>query len=185
LPSGPKLVIAFISWGCPMRIDNWMSRQVEKVKPLDTILHAREIMEAHRINQLPVVFKAQVVGMITDRDLRDAFPSVFASRKTAKTLPNPAKIPVERVMSSNVLTLTPDDTVEKATQVMLRERFGAIPIVSGNRLVGILARTDVLRAFALLCEAVGPTKIPQPRQDSKRIAPKKRRARGSRSASRR
>ena len=72
-----------------MRIDKWMTREVEKVKPLDSILRAREIMEKRRINQLPVVFRGEVVGIITDRDLRDAFPSVFADRKTIRTLPDP------------------------------------------------------------------------------------------------
>jgi acetoin utilization protein AcuB len=169
-----------------VRIDKWMTRQVEKVKPLDSILHARELMERRRINQLPVVFRGEVVGMITDRDLRDAFPSVFADRKTINTLPDPAKIPVEQVMSANVVSLTPDDTVEKAAQIMLSERFGAIPIVNGTKLVGILARTDVLRAFALLCEALGLTKIPQPPAKSKTgPTPSRRQPRAPRSRSRR
>ena len=168
-----------------MRIDKWMTREVATVKPLDSILRARQLMENRRINQLPVVLRGEVVGIITDRDLRDAFPSVFADRKTIKTLPDPAKIPVEQVMSANVVTLTPDDTVEKATHIMLNERFGAIPVVSDRRLVGILARTDVLRAFALLCETVGPTKIPQPTANKKTAPSKQPRKRPSRSTSRR
>ena len=60
-----------------MIVANWMTKRVATVKPLDTILHAREILEDRRVNQLPVVVGEEVVGIITDRDLRDAFPSVF------------------------------------------------------------------------------------------------------------
>jgi len=143
-----------------VRIEEWMRNSVETVKPLDSILHAREIMTAHRINQLPVVARGKVIGIVTDRDLREAFPSVFvasqAGRGSASSL-DTEKIRVEEVMTSNVMTLSPGDTVEHAARIMLRERFGAMPIVDGKRPVGILTRSDVLRAFVVLCESTSKT----------------------------
>src|SRR5262249_34689279 len=64
-----------------MRVDGSMKRPVLTVKPRDSIAHARAIMEEHRVNQLPVVVDDRLVGIVTDRDLRDAFPSVFETTR--------------------------------------------------------------------------------------------------------
>lgn len=131
-----------------------MRHPVVTVKPHDSIRHAREIMEERRVNQLPVVVDGRLVGIVTDRDLRDAFPSVFEgpprrARRSAVAA-DPATIPVEDAMTANVLTLGPDASVEEAAQLMRRERIGAVPVVVHHRLVGILTRSDVLDAFLAL-----------------------------------
>jgi acetoin utilization protein AcuB len=144
-----------------MLIEEWMSRPVHTVKPLDSIAHAREIMVRNRVNQLPVVLGARVIGIVTDRDLRDAFPSVFTEideavardfgepgrRRARARESDPSRVPVEMVMSHNVLSLSPGRSVEDAARLMRRERIGAVPIVDNERLVGILTRSDVLDAF--------------------------------------
>jgi acetoin utilization protein AcuB len=140
-----------------MKIEPWMKHPVHTVKPKDSARHARDVMEKHRINQLPVVVDARLVGIVTDRDLRDASPSVFESAEAAgrgrrKASTDPATIPVEDVMTRDVLTLAPGAFVADAARIMRRERIGAIPIVDGERLVGILTRTDVLDAFVELSE---------------------------------
>jgi acetoin utilization protein AcuB len=138
-----------------MRIKEWMKQPVHVVKPRDSIPHAREMMERHRVNQLPVVVDGHLVGIVTDRDLRDAFPSVFEPppRGESRRRVDPKEIPVDSVMTSNVLTLGPEDTVEAAARLMRRERIGAVPIVEGKRVVGVLARSDVLDAFVALAES--------------------------------
>jgi acetoin utilization protein AcuB len=139
-----------------VEIEKWMKHPVYSVKPLDSIQHARELMVQHRVNQLPVVVDGRVVGIVTDRDLRDAFPSVFDSTARrevkSKSGANPSEITVEMVMTPNVLTLGPKDSVGTAVQLMRNERIGAIPIVDANRLVGILTRSDVLDAFVALVD---------------------------------
>jgi acetoin utilization protein AcuB len=134
-----------------------MKHPVVIVKPHDSAQHAREAMEKYRINQLPVVTDGRLVGIVTDRDLRDAFPSVFESapsfrRQRAHHGTDPAAIPVEDVMTRDVLTLAPDAFVADAARVMRRQRIGAIPVVDGQRLVGILTRSDVLDAFVELSQ---------------------------------
>ncbi len=141
-----------------MEVEKWMTRQLHAVKPLDSIRHARELMESHRINQLPVVVEGRVVGIITDRDLRDAFPSVFDSAYSTETRrADPAAIAVEAVMTPNVLTIAPKDSMVKAARMMRRERVGAIPVIDGNRLVGLITRSDVLDAFVALEASRGHT----------------------------
>ncbi len=144
----------------------WMTRPVHVVKPRDSIAHARELLERHRVNQLPVVLDGRVVGIVTDRDLRDAFPSVLeelvSSRRPRRKLAlDPKDITVDDVMTANVLVLSPADTVDEAARLMRRERIGAVPIVEGGDLVGIVTRSDVLDAYTKLYErlrgATAPT----------------------------
>ena len=134
-----------------MRIESWMKHPVVTVKPKDSARHARATMERHRVNQLPVVTDGHLVGIVSDRDLRDAFPSVFESAEAAaqhrSAGTDPSMIPVEDVMTHDVLTLAPNVFVVDAARLMRRERIGAVPIVDGTRLVGILTRSDVLDAF--------------------------------------
>jgi acetoin utilization protein AcuB len=143
-----------------MKIESWMKHPVVSVKPRDSRLSARQLMEEHRFNQLPVVRDGEVVGIVTDRDLRDAFPSVLdvLRRRTARPgATDPARIPVEDVMSRNLVSLGPHARVVDAALLMRRERIGAIPIVDRGRLVGILTRSDVLDAFAELAGAADAT----------------------------
>ncbi|MGO9063049.1 MAG: CBS domain-containing protein [Candidatus Binataceae bacterium] len=147
-----------------MKIKDWMNTPVHTVKPHDSVAHARSLLERYRINQLPVVVDGALVGVVTDRDLRNASPS--AAEKAAADLGridvnmiDPAKVKVESVMTEKVFSLGPEDTVEDAVRVMRRERFGAIPVVERNRVVGMLTRSDVLDAF--MCLALGAEVPPE------------------------
>jgi acetoin utilization protein AcuB len=92
------------------------------------------------------VVDGRLAGIVTDRDLRDAFPSVFEHGRRREGT-DPCAIPVEDVMTREVLTIAPDVPVDDGARLMRRERIGAIPVVDGRRLVGILTRSDVLDAF--------------------------------------
>jgi acetoin utilization protein AcuB len=146
--------------GSAMRIRDWMTREVHTIKPLDSISHARGVLETQRVNQLPVAVNHKLVGIVTDRDLRDAFPSVFeAPGFNGGGHPperNPDDIRVEEVMSRTVFTLGPDDSVEEAAKLMRRERVGALPIIDKGHLVGILTRSDVLDAHVASVAANEP-----------------------------
>ncbi|MBI2962833.1 MAG: CBS domain-containing protein [Deltaproteobacteria bacterium] len=147
--------------------EEWMTRPVHAAKPRDSIAYARELLERYRINQLPVVVEGRVVGIVSDRDLRDAFPSVLEAlvpprRRTRKPGLDPKDIAVEDVMTSNVLTLAPGDTVDEAARLMRRERIGAVPIVERGALVGIVTRSDVLEAYSELYERLRGAAVPKP-----------------------
>lgn len=135
---------------CVMIIAPYIRRAVVTVKPLDSVRHARELLERHRINQLPVVVDGRVVGIVTDRDLRDVFPSVLESARHIRRHPelDPDRIPVRDVMAPRVVTLAADASVAEAAAVLRRERIGAVPIVDEDgRLRGILTRSDLLGAL--------------------------------------
>jgi acetoin utilization protein AcuB len=140
-----------------MNITPFVRRTVVTVKPLDSVRHARELLERHRINQLPVVVDGRVVGIVTDRDLRDAFPSVFDSARRLRRHPelDPDRVPVRDVMAVRVVTLPAAASVTEAAAVLRRERIGAAPIVDAEqRLLGIVTRSDLLRALMEVEESV-------------------------------
>jgi acetoin utilization protein AcuB len=141
-----------------MVVSQWMKRRPHTVNASDSIRHARAILEEHRINQLPVLVGGRLVGIVTDRDLRDAFPSVLDHRRhrDAKSNPSPDATTVETVMTSNVLTVRPDDSIAEAAKVMRGGRIGAVPVVDGKRLVGIITRSDLLDALVALVEDPAP-----------------------------
>lgn len=151
-----------------MRIEDWMKSPLRTIKPLDSLARARAVLKQYQINQLPVVINRRLVGIITDRDLRSACPSAaeIAAVDTGKipsAMVNPDATPVERVMTADVVTLGPKDSVEQAARLMLTKRIGAIPIVDKERLVGIISRADILGAFlGVLAGIGGPAETARP-----------------------
>jgi len=141
-----------------MLIEKWMTKPAVTVRPHDNVAHARLLLEQHRINQLPVVMDRTLVGIVTDRDLRNASDTIAVSGRAARAPLGladivPENIAVETVMSANVMTLKPGDPVAEAANLMHRERIGGIPVIEGKRLVGIITRSDVLKAFIALSGA--------------------------------
>jgi acetoin utilization protein AcuB len=124
------------------------------IKSHDSVARARALIEEHRINQLPVIKDGLLVGIVTDRDLRDAVSAVTtSSHPTGIVEPVPQtadEIPVETVMTRNAITLAPHSSIVTAAELMRRERIGSVPILDGQKLRGIVTRSDILRAFVFL-----------------------------------
>ena len=135
-----------------MNVRNWMKHPVHSIKPLDSVEHAREVMTSRRVNQLPVIVDGALVGIVTDRDVRDAFPSVFDAaaierRKKKTDATDPRSVTVEMIMTPQVMLVGPNDSMAHAAGLMRRERIGALPVVEAHRVVGIVTRSDVLDCF--------------------------------------
>jgi acetoin utilization protein AcuB len=133
-----------------MRISDWMKGSACVIGPRDSVRHARSLLEHHRINQLPVVDDGRLVGIVAERDLRAASPNVDELADVLpehEGVPRPDRIPIETVMTRDVVVLRPGDTVEQAARLMRTRRISAIPIVDGERVVGVLTRGDVIDAF--------------------------------------
>lgn len=129
-----------------MTVAHWMTKSVLTIKPHDSLKQARERMTTHRVNQLPVVIDDKVVGIVTDRDVREAYPSSVRLLRGKDLEEFADSHTVEEVMTFNVITLGPDASLREAAQHVRKQRFGAIPIVEHGKLVGILTRSDLLDA---------------------------------------
>lgn len=130
-----------------MDVTQWMTKSVVTIKPHDTLRHARERLAKYRINQLPVVVNDKLVGIVTDRDVRDAYPSslrLFYGKDIDEFGDSHT---VEEVMTYNVVSISPQTSLHEAAQRLRRQRFGALPVVENGQLVGIITRSDLLDAM--------------------------------------
>jgi CBS domain-containing protein len=131
-----------------MRVSELMTRNVVTVKPWESCRTAAERMCREKLRHLPVVDENDMlVGIVTDRDLRHRLfvPGVFKSIGTLPVDALLAAVTVKEVMSTPVVTASPNDELEEAARAMLEDKVGSLPIVDGGRVVGILTETDLLR----------------------------------------
>lgn len=123
-----------------MLVEEMMSRKVRTVHPDLSVGEAAAFAHEHRIRHLPVVEGEGLVGLVTDRDLRSALPSSLAPDESEELRSRP----VSTIMVRNVITAHPLDFVEDAARVIYEHRIGCLPVLQGERLVGILTERDIL-----------------------------------------
>jgi acetoin utilization protein AcuB len=125
-----------------MFVRNWMSAPAISLPPKTTASVALAFMEKRRIRRLPVVENGQLLGIVTKSDLLGAGKKARVADVTT----------VAHVMSRNPLTVQESDTLEAAAQLMLSEKISGLPVMDGDRLVGIITESDLFRA---LCGMLG------------------------------
>ncbi len=150
-----------------MLVGRRMTKDPKTVSPEDTLTKAADIMRESGFNHLPVVEGGKLAGILSDTDLRNA------SLPSGKEGPAPRNQPqkVREVMKTDVWSLTPEDSLEDAFLIIRRRKFGSLPVLSGDRLVGIITKIDLLNAVidVLNLEEVGlRIEVPLPR-DLKRF----------------
>lgn len=127
-----------------MLVSEWMTRKVLTVEVFDSIGLARRLMVKNRVNQLPVLDDGKLVGIVTDRDIRDAYPTSMVIDRAREIDQFAETYTVEEVMSHNVLTVQPSTLLVTAVKLLRRHRIGSLPVVDKGRLVGIVTRSDIL-----------------------------------------
>ncbi len=133
-----------------MFIDKSMTRRVITIGPEAGVLEARRKMEDNGVRHLPVVDEHnKVIGIISDRDIRSALPSVFSTcREDPKEIQQVSELKVRDVMHKKVITISPMDTLEDALLLMQKSNKGALPVVDRHgKLEGIISTRDLTRAF--------------------------------------
>jgi acetoin utilization protein AcuB len=127
-----------------IRVADWMTETVLAVETFDSIGIARQLMAKHRVNQLPVLDNDVLVGIVTDRDLRDAYPTSMMIDRGEAIDRFADSVTVEEVMSHDVFTVRPDTPLKKAVGLLRTHRIGSLPVVKNKDLVGIITRSDIL-----------------------------------------
>ncbi|GIX48524.1 MAG: hypothetical protein KatS3mg131_2735 [Candidatus Tectimicrobiota bacterium] len=138
-----------------MLVKDYMHTQPITVSPHERLHVAHERMRQHRIRHLPVVDEnGKLVGVITDRDVRQAEPSDephLAEHELTYLL---AKAEVQEFMTREVVTVRAETPVAEAARIFLERKFGCLPVVRDDHtLEGILTVTDLLRAYVEQHEA--------------------------------
>lgn len=133
-----------------MRVRDFMSTSPISVTPNTSMAEARELMRRRRIRHLLVLEGEQLMGILTDRDIRLNLPSPATSLSIWEINYLLAKMTVKEIMTKSVITVGPDRHARDAVGLMLEHKIGALPVLEGERVVGILTETDMLRVFAML-----------------------------------
>ena len=124
-----------------------MQRRPVTVSPQDTLRGAWRIIHQRQIRHLPVIERGRLVGIVTDRDLRQALPSRAVGLEMHEAPHLAEKVRIWEVMARAVVTISREAPIEEAARLLLKYRIGGIPVMKGETLVGIITKTDLLRAF--------------------------------------
>ena len=129
-----------------IKVVDAMRREPLTVNPSETVGQADEIMTDNRFRQLPVVQDGELIGIITDRDIRSFLSGSLSTNLEAREKALSTK--VSEIMTPEPLTLSPDDDLQEAVELFIEEKIGGIPVVDAvEGLVGIVTCVDLLRCF--------------------------------------
>lgn len=136
-----------------LRVQDLMSSRVISLQATDTMYTARSLMRENRVRHLPVVDEqGRLQGLITQRDILATGISHLAEIDEATRNDIDSGIPVTEVMRREMLTLRPDESVRAAAQLMVEKKIGCLPVVEGDRLVGIVTESDFLKLVISLVD---------------------------------
>jgi acetoin utilization protein AcuB len=131
-----------------MPVQDWMSQNLVTIEEDTSIMKASKVMKQNNIQHLPVLRKSRLVGIVSDRDLKEATPSKATALDIHEMYYLLDTITVKSLMPKNLFTITPGETVEKAAAVMLKHHVSALPVVDAQgALAGIITKGDIFRAF--------------------------------------
>lgn len=131
-----------------MLVSERMSHPVLTITPDLPVQDALARMKKEKVRRYPVLDKKnKLVGIVTDTDLMNASPSDATTLSVWEINYLLTKITVERVMTKNVITAKEDMTIEEAARILADLHVGGLPVMRGDRLVGIITETDLFRIF--------------------------------------
>ena len=122
-----------------MEMIHIMTRHPESIGWNDSLETARQMMEAGGFRRLPVTRNGEVIGMLTERDLRQHRGYLESTKVSA-------------AMSSGLISVGPNTTVPEAARLMVKHKIGGIPVLENGKLVGIVTTIDMLGAFLEVIE---------------------------------
>ncbi len=127
-------------------VDSIMRRAPVTTTPTAMLADAKAVMEREGVHQLPVIENDALVGILSDRDLH-AHTGYLERTK------------VDAAMTWNPLTVTPAESVRHTAHLLIEKSINALPVVEGERLVGIVSRTDLLHLLERLLATPGGVSV--------------------------
>ena len=136
-----------------MIIERRMTRNPVTATPDMSIAEASNLMKQEKVHRLPVLDREKhLVGIITEKDILYATPSPASSLSIHEMAYLLSKLTVKKLMSKNVVTITKDTTVEEAARMMVDQDLSSLPVLEGDKLIGIVTKSDM---FKILLELFG------------------------------
>ena len=136
-----------------MIIERRMTKNPVTISPDANVVEASELMKKEKVHRLPVLDKdKKLVGVISEKDILFASPSPASSLSIHEMAYLLSKLTVRKLMTKDPVTITKDTTVEEAARLMVDQDLSCLPVVEGDKLVGIVSKSDM---FKILLELFG------------------------------
>jgi acetoin utilization protein AcuB len=130
-----------------------MRKDLVTVPPDTSLIQAKDIIADKKIAHLLVVDKdGQLAGIVSDRDLKQSWASPATTLSVHELNYILQQLTVETIMRKKIVSISPDTTIERAASIMQENRISALPVIEGEKLVGIITTTDVME---VLLQAIG------------------------------
>ncbi len=130
-----------------MLVKQWMTPVPQTVADNTPVMEAMQSLRRGGFRRLPVVRNGRLIGIVTDRDLKEATPSKASTLSVYELNYLLSRLLVGDVMQTPVITVDHDEPIERAALLMEEHKISGLPVVAGADLVGILTITDLLRAL--------------------------------------
>lgn len=130
-----------------MSVRDFMSTNLIVVTPTTKIFDAVDLMKKNDIHRLPVVENEKLVGLITEGTIQSAMPSQATSLSVYEVNYLLNKTIVADIMVKDVQTISPDALLEDGIAQMRRNSVGVLPVIEGEKLIGIITNNDIFDAF--------------------------------------
>ena len=140
-----------------MLVRDVMQSRLVTISPTTTLPQAMRLAAERRIRHLPVVDEGDLVGIVSDRDLKQAMASPATSLEAHELTYLLNRLTVAEIMTQAVITIGPTFPVEEAARLMVQEKISALPVTDGGRLIGIVTETDVMELFVRTMGAGTPS----------------------------
>jgi len=140
-----------------MLVRDIMQSRLVTISPKTTLPQATRLAAERRIRHLPVVENGDLIGIVSDRDLKQAMASPATSLEAHELNYLLNRLSVAEIMTQAVITIGPMFPVEEAARLMVQEKISALPVIEDGRLIGIVTETDVLELFVRAMGAGTPS----------------------------
>jgi CBS domain-containing protein len=137
-----------------LKVSDVMTRDPVTLGPEDSLMRAFEVLRLHHIRRLPIVVGDRLVGIVVEGDLKRAQPSILTTNEEEfnRVLESTQ---IGRIMINEPVTVDEPTPLAEAVRLLLKTKFGALPVLRDGRLVGILTDNDLHRTLADLLSHAG------------------------------
>lgn len=134
-----------MSMGMDTKVRDWMTADPITVQVDTPLPEAHRLMTERHVRRLPVMDGDRLVGIVTRGDIRGAEASEATSLSVWELNYLLSKLTIDQVMTTEVLTVTPETTIGEAAKLMLDNKIAGFPVLENDRLVGIITESDIFR----------------------------------------
>jgi acetoin utilization protein AcuB len=134
-----------------MLVMNWMSQPAITLDIEDSAEDALRLIKKHEIHMLPVMQNGQIVGIVTDRDIKNAFTSEIPPQKISEGRHTFARIEIKKIMTPDPVTIADDCTFEEAVEKLLVHKICGLAVVNQQQeVVGVITKSDLFQLILIL-----------------------------------